>query len=115
MCSADILDDAEDRSTFVADVSAQGNRSTTNAPTLVHDDVAEHGGGRAIDVSIDVQVSANDHHGPGRRAAGGNSEITGLNLRVPPQPRESDAVVLSTRILRGGNSQQGHTEQDEFH
>ena len=102
MCGTDILDDAQNRAAFVADVTHQRDRSAANPPTLVHDHVAKNCSRSTVDVSINVEVAANHHHRAGRRRAGGNDEVTRCHLRVSSPSRESDVVaLLSVRILRG--------------
>jgi len=83
-------------------VSQQRDCSAANPSALVHDDVAENRGRRAVDVSIDVEISADNHHRAGCRGPGGNGEVTSRHLRVPSESGKSDAItLLSMRILHG--------------
>ena len=114
MRRADVLDDAEYRSAFVANVTAERHRSAADSPAFVHDHVTEHRCRGPINIAIHVEITANHHHRSGSCRAGRNGEIARCNLRVPLDAGNADA--LSVRILRSGRRhQQGEADQDRFH
>jgi hypothetical protein len=68
----------------------------------VDDDVTQNRGRRAVHVSIDVEVSADNHHRAGCRGAGRDGEVTSRHLCVPSESGKSYAITsLSVRILHG--------------